>query len=279
MAIAEPLSTLILALTAMGRHAAAAEQLALPVPEAMFETRFGLQYLRARGCHSLATGNPALALRDFRLCGELMREWRLDASTFVPWRADAAQALLEMGQPEQARPLVEAQLARCRPAAPRAEGRTMRLLAATNEPHQRADLLHRATDLLQAGGDRYEMALALHDLAEVYRALGSYRRAAAIARRARVLAPGNTGGPPVVPPATPRVADRVAPPEPAPHARVLTDAEHRVAGLAALGYSNREIAERLWITVSTVEQHLTRAYRKLDVTRRSDLPAGLKALC
>ncbi len=34
---------------------------------------------------------------------------------------------------------------------------------------------------------------------------------------------------------------------------------------------NREIAARLFITVSTVEQHLTRVYRKLGVTRRLDL--------
>ncbi|MEY9969557.1 DNA-binding NarL/FixJ family response regulator, partial [Streptacidiphilus sp. MAP12-16] len=36
-----------------------------------------------------------------------------------------------------------------------------------------------------------------------------------------------------------------------------------------------EIARDLFITVSTVEQHLTRVYRKLNVTRRSDLPGEL----
>jgi DNA-binding CsgD family transcriptional regulator len=53
----------------------------------------------------------------------------------------------------------------------------------------------------------------------------------------------------------------------------LTDAERRVAALAAKGCTNREIASRLFITVSTVEQHLTKIYRKLNVRRRSDLPA------
>jgi DNA-binding CsgD family transcriptional regulator len=52
----------------------------------------------------------------------------------------------------------------------------------------------------------------------------------------------------------------------------LSDAELRVAALAAEGHSNREIANRLFITVSTVEQHLTRVYRKLKVRRRTDLP-------
>ncbi|WP_165494964.1 AAA family ATPase [Actinomadura roseirufa] len=56
---------------------------------------------------------------------------------------------------------------------------------------------------------------------------------------------------------------------------VLSDAEHRVVVLAATGHSNREISRKLWITVSTVEQHLTRAYRKLGVSGRSELEEGL----
>lgn len=52
----------------------------------------------------------------------------------------------------------------------------------------------------------------------------------------------------------------------------LTRAEQRVATLAARGYTNREIARRLYITVSTVEQHLTKVYRKLNVRRRRELP-------
>lgn len=52
----------------------------------------------------------------------------------------------------------------------------------------------------------------------------------------------------------------------------LSDAELRVAALAAQGHTNRQIAGDLFITVSTVEQHLTRVYRKLHVRRRSDLP-------
>jgi DNA-binding CsgD family transcriptional regulator len=50
----------------------------------------------------------------------------------------------------------------------------------------------------------------------------------------------------------------------------LSEAEWRVAALAAEGMSNRQIAKQLFVTVSTVEQHLTRVYRKLRI-RRSDL--------
>lgn len=51
----------------------------------------------------------------------------------------------------------------------------------------------------------------------------------------------------------------------------LTAAERRVAELAALGHSNREIAGQLWISVNTVETHLQRAYAKLGVTAREQL--------
>lgn len=55
----------------------------------------------------------------------------------------------------------------------------------------------------------------------------------------------------------------------------LSDAELRVASLAAVGYSNREIATELHIAISTVEQHLTRTYRKLNVHGRDELVARL----
>jgi len=56
---------------------------------------------------------------------------------------------------------------------------------------------------------------------------------------------------------------------------ILSEAERRVASLAVRGYTNRDIAAHLYLTVSTVEQHLTRTYRKLRVNRRQDLPTNL----
>jgi DNA-binding CsgD family transcriptional regulator len=55
----------------------------------------------------------------------------------------------------------------------------------------------------------------------------------------------------------------------------LSEAERRVAELAALGRSNRQISGELFITISTVEQHLTRVYKKLGVIGRGDLAGKL----
>jgi len=51
----------------------------------------------------------------------------------------------------------------------------------------------------------------------------------------------------------------------------LTPAERRIAGLVALGKRNREIAQVLFMSVATVEGHLTRTYRKLGIRSRSEL--------
>lgn len=51
----------------------------------------------------------------------------------------------------------------------------------------------------------------------------------------------------------------------------LTPTETRVVRLAASGMSNKEIARELFVSVNTVEGHLSRAYTKLGVRSRSQL--------
>jgi DNA-binding CsgD family transcriptional regulator len=55
----------------------------------------------------------------------------------------------------------------------------------------------------------------------------------------------------------------------------LTPSERRIAERAAAGASNPEIAQALFVTTKTVEMHLSRAYRKLDIASRDQLPAAL----
>ena len=57
----------------------------------------------------------------------------------------------------------------------------------------------------------------------------------------------------------------------------LTASERRVAQMAAEEASNKEIAQALFVTVKTVEVHLSRVYRKLDIESRRQLPRALAA--
>jgi DNA-binding CsgD family transcriptional regulator len=57
----------------------------------------------------------------------------------------------------------------------------------------------------------------------------------------------------------------------------LTPSERRVTRLATEGLSNREIAQALFVTVRTVEGHLTQAYMKLDIASRDQLADALQA--
>jgi DNA-binding CsgD family transcriptional regulator len=55
----------------------------------------------------------------------------------------------------------------------------------------------------------------------------------------------------------------------------LTPAEQRVVELAAQGRSNKEIARELFVSVHTVEVHLSHAYAKLGVRSRAQLASRL----
>ncbi|MCC3768750.1 LuxR family transcriptional regulator, partial [Streptomyces sp. UNOC14_S4] len=287
-----PLAVLVSAHTAIGDHDAAGELLARPVPEALFQTRFGLHYLYARGMHQLATGRHQAALADLRDCGEKMTAWDLDSPSVLPWRLGTAETWLALGNHEQAARLAQEQLDLAHPTLPRTRGSALRVLAATRPAAEQPALLQQSLDLLRRSDSWYAMAQAMAQLARAHKQLGDADKSWLMTRRAWRLADGcgaeelsrSLQRPPGRTPtacsagAAGAAAGTGAGPgesEDAAAFAALSDAERRVAALAASGYTNREIAAKLFITVSTVEQHLTRVYRKINISHRQDLPTSL----
>ncbi|MGC1209778.1 MAG: helix-turn-helix transcriptional regulator, partial [Micromonospora sp.] len=58
----------------------------------------------------------------------------------------------------------------------------------------------------------------------------------------------------------------------------LTAREWEVARLAAGGATSRAIADRLYLSARTVENHLQRVYSKLGVAGRAELRAALRSM-
>ncbi|MEU6541302.1 helix-turn-helix transcriptional regulator [Streptomyces sp. NPDC047000] len=56
----------------------------------------------------------------------------------------------------------------------------------------------------------------------------------------------------------------------------LSAHERRVAQMMLAGLTNRQIAERFTVSQRAVEQHITRIYRKLCISRRAQLAVALR---
>jgi DNA-binding CsgD family transcriptional regulator len=260
VAIGSPLACLLTATTRLGRLSEAEDLVRRGLSPAVLQTRFGLQFLTARGELHLACDRLRAALGDFLAVGELAAKWDVDLPVLVPWRQRAAQVYVRLKRPAQAEELIVEQLAL--PGSDRTRSVALRVLAQVNEPKARLPLLLEAVDLMRAQGDWFELAQAFADLSRTYQSLGRDDQARMAARRANQLAKACETQ------VLPEVTDHEEP----VGAASLSAAERRVANLAALGHTNREISRLLHVTVSTVEQHLTRTYRKLNISRRTDLP-------
>ena len=268
-----PVAVVIIAATATGRSDVAARELTRSLPEATFETPIGLFYTYARAQYHLAGRQPRIALTELESCGRAMSDWGIDHPSIIPWRSEAARALLQLNRPGRARTLIEEQLALVAPHDLRTRGISLRMLAATSGPRDRARLLAEAADALRRSGDQLNLAYVQADLHRLRRGLTDHRDDMPVVDN---TGPGRHQCPPAVrrmslPETRTGMPDLGLPAAPAIGSSELSSAEARVASLAADGCTNREIAGKLHITVSTVEQHLTKVYRKLKVNRRVDL--------
>ena len=196
---------------------------------------------------------------------------------FHPWRSEAALGLLGLGEGAQARELVaeEVELAATW-GVPLAHGRALRAAGLVEQGGRGLALLGDAVDLLAPSTARLEHAKALVELGAALRRANRRRDARGPLREALALATiCDAAG----------VAERAETellasggrlrPQGLPGVASLTASERRVADLAAAGASNRDIAQQLYVTVKTVEVHLSSVYRKLDLKSRTQLGRAL----
>ncbi|MFJ9182531.1 AAA family ATPase [Streptomyces anulatus] len=268
-ALAGPLAVGIAANTAMGRLACADNLLRLSAEESLLETHFGLRLLWSVGQYRIARGQPGEALDVLFRCGQLMIGRGADLPDLASWRTSAAEAHIMLGNRRMARSLAEMELERAGREAPHTWGRALRVLASICPPKDRLLLLRESVQVLGDSGDRVELAHSLRALGRAYKRVGATHEANSAEARAMALARACgvqqlVDKPSLVEPADPAK-------QPVTQADSLTEAERKVATLAARGHTNREISKELFITMSTVEQHLTRIYRKLVVTGRAAL--------
>ncbi|MEV7018943.1 LuxR C-terminal-related transcriptional regulator [Streptomyces sp. NPDC093991] len=280
--VAAPLGTLVAAATEAGRFEDADRWLAKPVPAETFRTPLGLHYLTTRARYHLATRRHRVAADDLRWCSQEAVAWGMDTATLVPWRLDLARTHLAFGNRAEALRLLEEQIAEDQGADGRTRGAALRQLAALVPAERGAQLLSESVQLLEACGDRVELARALTDRAQALWQAGDPDAARPLFQRAAQLAQG--AGAPLLAQRAVRAASDLSLCQAKPRSAGrhtgsgLSQAERRVAALAAQGHTNRQISSKLFITVSTVEQHLTRIYRKLDVKQRADLATRLASV-
>jgi DNA-binding CsgD family transcriptional regulator/tetratricopeptide (TPR) repeat protein len=282
MSVALPAIGMMLALILAfrGEAAAAEEQLAamgatgeipdLPLLNLLLFIRAMLRFDQGRPGESAADALELL---------EREQRWVTSVGAVVPVRAVAVRALVALGERERALALAAAELAEgrrwgtpgsiamglCAMGTATGGSEGIALLQEAVAVGERSGMLrHRATALL-ALGSALRRANRRADAREpLRRGLEVARRhgATGLAKSARdeLLACG----------------ERVRRHTPL-GAASLTPSERRVAEMAAGGLTNRQIAQRLYLTVKTIETHLGAAYDKLGIRSRRELAQALGA--
>jgi DNA-binding CsgD family transcriptional regulator len=225
----------------------------------------------------LAEGNPKGALEHARRLGEWESAMGYRADAWIAIRPLQATALRLLDRPADALEAAEAAVAAARElGSGRVLGVALRTQAQCSDHDRREHLLLASEAALRSSGAAAEHARTLIELGAETRRSG--RRADAqewldagleIALRCRARALAEQAYEELAAAGIRRrkMLDRGV--------EALTASELRVTRLAADGKTNREIAQDLFVSIKTVEFHLSNAYRKLEASSRSDLPALL----
>lgn len=237
-----------------------------------------LLLLFARGRIDMLRGDATAAHEKFAGVGAgFTGPFYVGNPGLLPWRSEAAVALARSGDRAAARPLVEEELALARRVgARRPLGVALRASGVVARGDEGIRLLGEAVSVLEASPSRLDLARALVDLGAELRRAG--RRGDARDPLARALEMAHGMGALAL--AT-RAHDELKAANVRPRRFALsgpaslTPAERRVAEMAAAGATNREIAQSLFVSIKTVEQHLGNAFQKLGIHSRKELPTVL----
>ena len=236
-------------------------------------------FLLVRGQVRRSIGQAEEALSDLRDCGERAAQLGAGNPAMFPWRSEAALAELSLGRREEASALARAELELANSfGAPETVGRALHVLGLVEGGADGLTLLEEAVTALDSSQAMFSLASALIDHGAALRKASRRRdarepltRGVDLAQRCEAEALARYGLDELsAAGARPR---RVA----LSGEESLTTRERQVALLAKQGHSNREIAEKLVITLKTVEWHLRQSYRKLGIESRRDLAGAFGA--
>lgn len=249
----------------------------LEVPPPFGETTSGAVVLDVRSAVRLARGDRAGAVETLREVEAMMRPLHF-GPRLSAWRSRLALALPE-DEREEALRLAEEELALAVAVeSPRAEGVALRALGLLRGREEGIELLRASVDRLRLVPAPFELARSLTELGAALGRANQRREARETLREAADLAQ-RCGAERL----EERVEEEIRVAGGKPRRRAvfgpesLTPSERRVADAAAGGATNREIGQMLFVSMRTVEMHLTNAYRKLGISARADLAQALES--
>jgi DNA-binding CsgD family transcriptional regulator len=247
------------------------------LPPAFEATAQGAQLLEVRSRLRLVRGELPAAIADLSRCGEILDAVHFTNPVMSSWRSTLALAL-RASAPDDAARLVAEELDLARATGlPRPLGVALRAAGLLAGGERGSELLHEAVATLMCSPSRLEQARALTDLGGALRRGG--RRADARASLSEGLELARHCG-------AQRLAERAERELRAAGAKPrrlafsgaesLTASELRIAEMAASGLTNQQVAEALFVTAKTVENHLGRVYQKLGVHSRDAIADALR---
>jgi DNA-binding CsgD family transcriptional regulator len=227
----------------------------------------------------IQTGRPEQGVEELRQVGETLRLLPFDNPGTAPWRSWAAEGLRLLDRNDEARVLAAEELAIARRwGDPQVIGAALRVLGLVEGGQAGIGPLSEAVEVLAGSEARLEYARALVDLGAALRRENRRTEARQRLREGVELAL-RCGAFGLAGRANEEIAATGARPRTALQTGLdaLTTSERRVGQLAAEGMTNKEIAQTLFVTIKTVEVHLSHAYRKLEISSRAQLENALLA--